>query len=150
MHYLPDRWRPSGPLQRISLDVQIDSLFAVDERDIVVQKTRWYAGAGNSWEQILRAQNIDTVVIVCNQPSRPNWDRQWPLQSGLSLSRVVMSTVYRLFDLDSKVYVISDNVLELPVDQNADFSKVLLDTPLPKMSLNTISVEDALLALGGS
>ncbi len=44
--------------------VQIDSRFVVDEKDIVLQKTRWYAGAGNALEQILRAQNIDTVVIV--------------------------------------------------------------------------------------
>jgi nicotinamidase-related amidase len=47
--------------------VQIASSFTVDERDIVLQKTRWYAGAGNSLEQILNAQNIDTVVIVCHQ-----------------------------------------------------------------------------------
>ena len=44
--------------------VQIDSRFSVDENDIVLQKTRCYAGAGNSLEQILQAQNIDTVIIV--------------------------------------------------------------------------------------
>ena len=44
--------------------VQIDPRFVVDEKDIVLQKTRWYAGAGNALEQILRAQNIDSVVIV--------------------------------------------------------------------------------------
>ena len=47
--------------------VQIDSRFLVDEHDIVLQKTRWYAGAGNSLEQILQAQKIDTVIIV-SQP----------------------------------------------------------------------------------
>jgi nicotinamidase-related amidase len=49
-----------------SAGVQIASNFTVDERDIVLQKTRWYAGAGNSLEQILKAQNIDTVIIVCS------------------------------------------------------------------------------------
>lgn len=44
--------------------VQIDSRFLVDEKDIMLQKTRWYAGAGNALEQILKAQNIDTVIIV--------------------------------------------------------------------------------------
>ena len=47
--------------------VQIDSRFLVDEHDIVLQKTRWYAGAGNSLEQILQAQNINTVIIVSRE-----------------------------------------------------------------------------------
>lgn len=68
-------------------------------------------------------------------------------QSGLSLSGAVMSTVYRLFDLDLNVYVIASNVLELPVDQNADVSKVMLDTVLPKMGLHTISLNEALQAI---
>ena len=40
--------------------------FSVEKKDVVLQKTRWYAGAGSSLEQILRAQNIDTVIIVWN------------------------------------------------------------------------------------
>lgn len=52
-----------------SAGAQVASHFTVDEKDVVLQKTRWYAGAGNSLEQILRAQNIDTVIIVCHQPS---------------------------------------------------------------------------------
>jgi len=115
-----------GTFEMDSPEVQIDSHFAVDEKDIVLQKTRWYAGAGNSLEQILRAQNIDTVII-----------------SGLSLSGVVMSTVYRLFDLDYNIYVISDNVVDLPLDR----SKVLLDVVLPKMNQKAISIDDALRAL---
>jgi hypothetical protein len=58
-----------------------------------------------------------------------------------------MSTIYRLFDLDYNIYVISDNVVELPVDQTAAFSKVMLDTLLPKMSLKAISLDEALQAL---
>ncbi len=58
-----------------------------------------------------------------------------------------MSTVYRLFDLDYKIYVISDNVLELPVQQTAEFSRAMLSTVLPKMNLQVISVEQALRAL---
>ena len=33
--------------------------------------------------------------------------------------RLIMYTIYRLFDLDYHVYVIRDNVLDLPVDQTA-------------------------------
>ena len=46
-------------------EVNIDPRFVVDERDIVLQKTRWYAGSGNALEQILKSQNINTVIIVC-------------------------------------------------------------------------------------
>jgi nicotinamidase-related amidase len=57
-----------------------------DIGDIVLGKTRYYAGDGNSLEEILRAQKIKTVVI-----------------SGVRTSGVVLSTVYRLFDLDYKM-----------------------------------------------
>ena len=56
---------------------------------------------------------------------------------------MVMSTVYRLFDLDYTIYVISDNVVELPLER----SKALLDLVLPKMNLTAISIDDALQAL---
>jgi nicotinamidase-related amidase len=60
-----------GTFETGSSGVQIDSNFMVDEKDIILQKTRWYAGAGNSLEQILRAQNINTVIIVRNhRPGR--------------------------------------------------------------------------------
>lgn len=72
------------------------------------------------------------------------------LQSGLSLSGVVMSTIYRLFDLDYMIYVIRDNVLELPVNQTAEFTYVMLDMLLPKMGLKVISLGEALQALGNS
>jgi nicotinamidase-related amidase len=43
---------------------EIDQRFELDEQDIVLRKTRWSATTGNNLEQILRAQGIDTVVIV--------------------------------------------------------------------------------------
>jgi nicotinamidase-related amidase len=57
-----------------------------------------------------------------------------------------MSTVYRLFDLDYNIYVISDNVLELPPER----SKTLLDVVLTKMNLRSIPIDDALQALDRS
>lgn len=50
-----------------SAAVQITRHFMIGEKDIVLQKTRWYAGAGNGLEQILKAQNIDTVILVCHE-----------------------------------------------------------------------------------
>lgn len=59
--------------------------FTVDHEagDVVLQKTRYYAGAGNALEEILSTQGIDTVII-----------------SGLVTSGVVVATAYRLFDLN--------------------------------------------------
>jgi hypothetical protein len=58
-----------------------------------------------------------------------------------------MATVYRLFDLDYNIYVIADNVLDLPLDQNKAFSKVMLDTLLPRMNVGVISLAEALEAI---
>jgi nicotinamidase-related amidase len=56
------------------------------EGDVVLQKTRYYAGTGNPLEEILRSQSIDTVIL-----------------SGIRTSGVILSTAYRLFDLDYRV-----------------------------------------------
>lgn len=61
-----------------------------------------------------------------------------------------MSTVYRLFDLDYNIYVISDNVLEMPVQHHEKFSAVMLDYLMPKMNLKVITLEEALEALENS
>jgi hypothetical protein len=57
-----------GEFPADSVAVEISSTFLVDHEDIVLQKTRFYAGAGNGLEIILRANNIDTVVIVRYKP----------------------------------------------------------------------------------
>lgn len=59
-----------------------------------------------------------------------------------------MATIYRLFDLDFNIYVIRDNVIEFPVDQNDEFAKVLLEALIPKMNLRVISLDEAIQALG--
>ncbi|KAL3442469.1 Isochorismatase-like protein [Aspergillus insuetus] len=126
---------PFGDFARGSLAVKISKHFTVDEAggDIVVEKTRWSAMEGNALEQILRAKGVKTVII-----------------SGLTLTGVVMATVYRLFDLDYDVYVIRDNVLDIPVEDTDSVSRVMLDSVLPKMGLRAISLEEALQALDWS
>lgn len=44
--------------------VQIAPDFKMEEGDSYLQKTRWFAGAGNGLVQMLRARKIDTVLIV--------------------------------------------------------------------------------------
>ncbi|GLA46066.1 hypothetical protein AnigIFM63604_008853, partial [Aspergillus niger] len=47
-----------------SPDSQIYSAFkTLDNWDVVLQKARYYAGAGNQLEEILSSQNIDTVIL---------------------------------------------------------------------------------------
>lgn len=55
---------PFGDFKAGSPETQIDSRFALDGQDVLLNKTRWCATTGNSLEQILKAQNIDTVVTV--------------------------------------------------------------------------------------
>ena len=65
---------------------QIYPAFNVTENDLIVRKSRYYAGAGNQLEQVLDSQHIDTVVL-----------------SGIRTSGVILSTAYRLADLDYTV-----------------------------------------------
>ncbi|KAJ5729426.1 uncharacterized protein N7483_003934 [Penicillium malachiteum] len=60
---------PFGDFEIGSADVQIDPRFTIDEEDMILHKTRWSATTGNSLEQILKAQGIDTVIIVSMQES---------------------------------------------------------------------------------
>lgn len=71
---------------------EIFKKFHVNETagDVVLPKARFYAGAGNQLEEILRAQRIDTVIL-----------------SGIATSGVVLATALRLFDLDYNVLVLS-------------------------------------------
>lgn len=59
-----------------------------------------------------------------------------------------MSTLYHLFDLDYKVCVILDNVMELP--GGAPVSKESLVALLEKMHFRAISLEEALRMLARS
>ncbi|KAL4775569.1 cysteine hydrolase family protein [Aspergillus nidulans var. acristatus] len=110
--------------------VQIYKRWRIDKSDMVLQKTRWSATAESPLEQILRAKGIKSVLV-----------------SGLGLSGVVTATVYRLFDLDYNVYVIRENVSELPLEQMAEVAHVMMDILLPKMALSVISLEEAIEAL---
>ncbi|KAL4819189.1 hypothetical protein BDW67DRAFT_182140 [Aspergillus spinulosporus] len=144
---------PYGEFTTGSHRVQIDERFHMNRSDIVLQKTRWSATAGNPLEQILRAKRIRSVVVVRMTHNSARISTVLTSvhgQSGLSLSGVVMATVYRLFDLDYNVYVIRDNVLELPVEQTTEVAHVMLDILLPKMGLRSISLEEAIEALGRS
>ena len=82
--------------------------------DIILGKTRYYAGDGNALEEILRAQKIKTVVI-----------------SGVRTSGVVLSTVYRLFDLDYTAAIVECR----GTGKGACVMMIPLLTPQPKLEV---------------
>lgn len=71
----------SDPLTQIYSEFKPDPV-----NDVVLGKSRYYAGSGNSLETILEAQGIDTVIF-----------------SGIRTSGALLTTMYRFFDLDYKV-----------------------------------------------
>lgn len=99
---------------------------------MVLSKTRYYAGTGNELELILSSQKIDTVVLT-----------------GIRTSGVILSTAYRLFDLNYKVYVVSDAVIESPPD-TPGINAAILQGIIPKFPADVINVEQAVAALGRS
>ena len=52
------------PLAKSCPGAQIGPDLTPTGRDILLQKTRLYAGSGNALDQILRAQNIKAVILV--------------------------------------------------------------------------------------
>lgn len=102
-----------------------------NKNDVELQKTRYYAGANNGLELILSSQQIDTVIL-----------------SGIRTSGVIVSTAYRLFDLNYNVYVISDNVIETPPSGDLVNEGVL--TAISKLPANVITLDQAIAALGRS
>ena len=145
----------SGPLTTANATAtQLYPAFHVDEAagDVILQKTRYYAGTGNPLEEILRAQSIDTVIL-----------------SGIRTSGVILSTVYRLFDLDYNVfvlrslcilvlmiadncpssYIISNNTIETAPD-TPGINAAILEGVIPKLPAQVISIEQAIAALANS
>ncbi|HEY3884598.1 MAG TPA: isochorismatase family cysteine hydrolase [Vicinamibacterales bacterium] len=84
----------------------IHSLVAPQGRDVVVQKHRVSAFAGTDLDQILRANDIRTLVMF-----------------GIATSGVVLSTLLEASDRDYEVVVIGDCC----IDSEADLHRALLD-----------------------
>jgi len=108
---------------------QLYPAFVPSADDVVLQKARYYAGAGNALEEILSSQLIDTVIL-----------------SGVRTSGVILSTAYRLFDLNYNIYVISNNTIESPSNAPG-IDAAIKEGILPKLPANIITLEQAIGAL---
>lgn len=98
-------------------------------------KTRYYAGAGNQLEIILKAQGITTVVLT-----------------GLRTSGVILDTAYRLYDMDFNVYVVKDCSFETPAGAASEaIQSAILGAGgvVEKMGGTVVSLKEALGALRG-
>lgn len=124
---LPDNGTESSPATQI-----YHAFTPLPDYDVILRKSRYYAGDGNSLEEILSSQGIDTVIL-----------------SGIRTSGVILSTAYRLFDLNYNVYVISNNTIESAPD-TPGIDAAILEGILPKLPANVITIEQALSALGRS
>ena len=73
-------------------------------------------------------------------------------QSGVRTSGVILSSAYRLFDLNYKIFVIADNVIESAPDNG--IHKAILEGIIPKLGgangAQVISLQQAIGALGRS
>ncbi|KAK4494799.1 hypothetical protein PRZ48_014155 [Zasmidium cellare] len=124
---------PKSPFTKVAASVtlaesQIYPAFKVDEQagDVVLNKSRYYAGWGNPLETILRAQQIDTVIL-----------------SGLTTSGVILNTVYTLYNLDYKVYVIANNTIQPPGNNAPEVYNAILEGIIPSLPADVITVEQA-------
>jgi len=85
---------------------EIHPAVAPQPGDIVVTKKRVSAFAGSDLDMVLRAQQIDHLVL-----------------SGISTSGVVLSTIRQAADLDFRITVLSDGC----ADGDAEVHRVLMD-----------------------
>ncbi|WP_319446458.1 MULTISPECIES: cysteine hydrolase [unclassified Mycobacterium] len=100
----------SGKMIRGDPDTQLDPRIAPVGTEHVIVKHRIGAFSTDSLEQVLRARNINTLVLA-----------------GIATSGVVLSTVRVAADLDYRVIVLSDCV----TDPDPEINRLLLEKVFP-------------------
>lgn len=105
--------RESGRFSHGDAATQIHSEVAPHENDLIVTKHRVSAFSGSDLEMLLRANQIDTLVLM-----------------GIATSGVVLSTLRYAADLDYKITVLSDCC----ADQDAQVHQCLLEKVFPRQA----------------
>jgi nicotinamidase-related amidase len=106
--------KDSGRLREGTAGAEIHARVAPQPGDIIVTKRRVGAFSTTDLETILRAKNINTIVLL-----------------GISTSGVVLSTVRWAADMDYKIAVISD----ASADLDAEVHRVLMDKVFPRQTV---------------
>ena len=102
--------KESGRLREGTTGSEIHDRVAPQPEDIIVTKRRVGAFSTTDLETILRAKNINTLVLF-----------------GISTSGVVLSTIRWAADMDYSLVVISDAC----ADRDAEVNRVLMDKVFP-------------------
>jgi nicotinamidase-related amidase len=118
--------KESGRLREGTAGSEIHDRVAPQAGDIVVTKRRVGAFSTTDLATILRAKNINTLVLL-----------------GISTSGVVLSTVRWAADMDYSLVVISDAC----ADQDAEVHRVLLDKVIPRQA-TVVTAREFLNAIG--
>ncbi len=118
--------KESGRLREGTPGAEIHPKVAAQPGDIVVTKRRVGAFTSTDLETILRAKNIDTLVLF-----------------GIATSGVVLSTVRRAADMDYKLFVISDAC----ADRNEEVQRVLTEKVFPWQA-TVVTTEEFVKAIG--
>ncbi|HET7307577.1 MAG TPA: isochorismatase family cysteine hydrolase [Gammaproteobacteria bacterium] len=112
--------RESGRLAPGSAGAEVHSAVAPHDKDIVVVKHRVGAFSGTDLEMILRAHDIDTLVLL-----------------GIATSGVVLSTVRHAADHDYRLIVLKDCC----ADADPDVHRCLTDKVLARQATVTTADE---------
>ena len=102
-----------GGLGRDDASTQIHPSVAPNSDEIVITKLRVSAFAGSDLEVVLRAEQIDTLVLA-----------------GIATSGVVLSTVREAADKDYRLVVLSDACL----DADPEVHRVLTEKVFPRQA----------------
>jgi nicotinamidase-related amidase len=118
--------KESGRFREGTLGSEIHDRVAPQPGDIVVTKRRVGAFSTTELETILRAKNINTLVLF-----------------GISTSGVVLSTIRWAADMDYSLVVISDAC----ADRDAEVNRVLMDKVFPWQA-TVVTTREFLNAIG--
>jgi nicotinamidase-related amidase len=120
--------KDSGRLREGTTGSEIHDKVAPQPGDIVVTKRRVGAFSTTDLETILRAKNINTLVVF-----------------GISTSGVVLSTIRWAADMDYSLVVVSDAC----ADRDGDVNRVLLDKVFPWQA-TVVTSRELLNAIGAN
>ncbi|MGA8117024.1 MAG: isochorismatase family cysteine hydrolase [Actinocatenispora sp.] len=105
--------RDSAAFANFDATTAIHPDVAPADGDVVVTKRRVSAFAGSDLDVVLRAGNIDTLVLT-----------------GIATSGVVLSTLRQAADLDYRLVVLADGCL----DSDAEVHRVLTEKVFPRQA----------------
>lgn len=118
--------KESGRLREGTPGAEVNAKVAPQPGDIVVTKRRVGAFSTTDLETILRAKNIDTVVLF-----------------GISTSGVVLSTVRWAADMDYRMVVVADAC----ADRNEEVHRVLTEKVFPWQA-TVVTAQEIVKAIG--